>query len=112
MSELSENTYTISQLNDRLRQTFWGGKLFMSAGLMELAESDQMGVLAAVRDFDDFTEANDPHDEHDFGKLIVGKLEIIWKIDYYDQRMEFASPNPADPEVTERVLTIMLASEY
>jgi len=32
--------------------------------------------------------------------------------DAYDQNFEYGSPNPADPTVTNRVLTILLASEY
>jgi hypothetical protein len=36
----------------------------------------------------------------------------MFKIDYYDQNMEYGSPDPADPRLTRRVLTIMLASDY
>ena len=36
----------------------------------------------------------------------------FWKIDYYDHALENGSENPADPEITRRVLTIMRADEY
>ena len=38
--------------------------------------------------------------------------KFFFKIDCYDTKMEFGSPDPADPEVLARALTIMLASEY
>jgi hypothetical protein len=37
---------------------------------------------------------------------------VFFKIDYYDVAMRLHSPDPADPEVTERVITVMLAEEY
>jgi Protein of unknown function (DUF3768) len=37
---------------------------------------------------------------------------IFFKIDYFDTTMTHHSPDPADPAVTERVITIMLADEY
>jgi Protein of unknown function (DUF3768) len=31
---------------------------------------------------------------------------------YFDKALAFHSPDPTDPSVTERVITIMLADEY
>ena len=50
--------------------------------------------------------------EHDFGSIELFDEKLFWKFDYYDLDLKFGSPNPADPAVTVRVLTTMLADEY
>ena len=62
--------------------------------------------------FDDFCHANDPHEEHDFGAFDADGHMIMFKIDYFDESLTYHSPDPADPSVTKRVITIMLAEEY
>jgi hypothetical protein len=37
---------------------------------------------------------------------------LFFKIDYYDSTLTMGSSDPADPAVTCRVMTVMLASEY
>ena len=50
--------------------------------------------------------------EHDFGAIDLDGERFFFKIDYFDLTRALYSTDPADPAVTERVLTIMLASEY
>lgn len=102
----------IAQLNDQLRCHARGGQIAITAGIIALGNHAVHAVLEAVRSFDQFTSDNDPYGEHDFGALTVLGQRVFWKIDYYDRAMQFGSPDPADPVVTTRVLTIMLAEEY
>lgn len=102
----------IAQYNDALRQTYWGGKVMMTAGVSTMEDTKIQRIFNAVRDFDAFTPDNDPHGERDFGKISLDGEDFFWKIDYYDNHMRGHSPDPANPDVTERVLTIMRAEEY
>ncbi|RUS60942.1 DUF3768 domain-containing protein [Pseudorhodobacter sp. E13] len=105
-------TLAIRSLNDQLRTGFSGGRVVMTQGVNALAGQTIAKVLRAVRDFDDFGEDNDPYGTHEFGMLDIEGNRVMFKIDAYDQNLEYGSPNPADPSVTTRVLTILLASEY
>ena len=62
--------------------------------------------------YDDFCHANDPYEEHDFGSFEADGHTIFFKIDYFDPTLTAHSPDPSDPAVTKRVITIMLAEEY
>jgi len=98
----------IRDLNDELRKTGFGGKTYLTRGLIEKGADFIAKATAAVRSFDAFTNDNDPWQEHDCAMLDVDGETVIFKIDYYDLNMEYGSPDPADSKVTRRVLTIML----
>ena len=102
----------VRMLNDTLMQSFAGGRVVVTAGVAALPENKRAAVMAAVQAFDRFDADNDPYGEHDFGAVAVGGARVFWKIDYYDLELTFASPDPSDPAVTCRVLTVMLAEEY
>lgn len=113
------DTSRIRELNDRLRTStepfaalIINGSLVVTAGLAERGNAFVDQCLAAVRRFDNFISGNDPHNEHDFAFLDVAGELIFFKVDYYDVKMKWHSPDPADPAVTRRVLTIGLADDY
>jgi hypothetical protein len=99
-------------LNDNFRSTFIGGRVLMTQGVDALPIDTKARVLLAVQRFDGFSSDNDPHREHDFGSFEVEGEKYFWKIDYYALDMDGGSEDPADPDKTTRVLTIMHADEY
>lgn len=102
----------IARLNDALRKTGQGGTIMLTQGVLALKDFDRSALIAALASYDSFDADNDPHGERDFGDLELFEAELLWKLDYYDKSLEFGSDDPADAEVTSRVLTVMLASEY
>ncbi len=105
---------SINKLNDQLRKSFSTdhGRVMLTHGVGRLDPKVRHRIYRAVKDFDAFTEDNDPHGERDFGNLEVEGQRIFWKIDYYDPSLSRHSDDQADPEVTVRVMTVMLAEEY
>ena len=85
----------------------------ITRGVRALPGFDPQVLLLKLLGYDGFDEDNDPHGEHDFGDLEWNDgTDLLWKIDYYDMELEYGSPDPADPYVTKRVLTVMLTSEW
>jgi hypothetical protein len=109
---MSTDTDRIRMLNDQLRRKLLGGKAVMTPGVAALGPQAVHRLIQTISVFDDFCTANDPHGEHDFGAFDFDGVEVFFKIDYFDKDFEFHSPDPGDPAVTERVITIMLAEEY
>jgi len=103
---------TIRRLNDIFRRTFVSGHVVATRGVMLLGPDDRSDLFHAVREFDNFNPEDDPYSEHDFGALVHKDVRYFWKIDYYDLDLRHASPDPADPAFTVRVMTIMRGDEY
>lgn len=107
---MDERTTRIRTLNDLARSTFIGCRVMATQGVQ--GRDDLASVLERVRTFNAFDGDNDPYGEHDFGSFIHNGETIFWKIDYYNQTMTAGAEDPADPQETIRVLTVMLSSEY
>jgi len=102
----------IKTLNDNFRQSLQGGRVMLTSGIRAKTQDEIAEILEKVRSFNNFTTANDPYGEHDFGSFDYKGQKIFWKIDYYDLNYEYMSENPADPTITNQALIIMLASDY
>lgn len=102
---INETSAKIAELNDKFRKV---ETMSVTQGIFNL--KDVLGLIRAVRSFDNFNEDNDPYGEHDFGSLEWEDNKVFWKIDYYDTAFKMWC-DPLSPDC-ERVLTVMLAEEY
>ena len=84
----------------------------MTKGVANLALQVRYQVFSAIQTFDDFTEDNDPYGTREFGSVEIDGQTVWFKIDAYDRNLEYGSPDPSDPEVTTRVMTVLLPEEY
>ena len=62
---------------------------------------DREAIFKMIREFNEFTEDNDPWKEHDFGMITYNGKDIMWKIDYYEGTDGYRD-----------VMTVMLAEDY
>ena len=107
-----ETTEKVRQLNDIFRSTLIGGKILLTTGVAELQPELVKELLKQISEYQDFNKDNDPYCEHDFGALKLSVHKFFFKIDYYDKSYKYGSEDPTDPNVTARVMTVMLAEEY
>ena len=111
-TEQKEQAKKIADLNDKLRVDGKDGKVLATRGVKAMGNDFMAMAVEKMRHFTEFTKDNDPYGEHDFGMFFISEKKMFFKIDYYDLEMKYHSPDPANPEVTIRVLTLMLAEEY
>ena len=113
----------IARLNDGLRAHLTSpgnNRVVMTAGIAELIGDvalfrgfrKRAELLRTIRDYDAFDVDNDPYGHRDLGLFEFEGARCLWKIDYYDRDLAFGSEDPADPDRTVRVLTILRADEY
>jgi len=113
----TETQSIIAAQNDRFRRgdKTIPGQIVMTQGIQALlaeANSEQAAIFHLVRNFDAFTEDNNPHGERDFGQFDFADQRCFWKVDLYDLDYTYGSEAPSDLSKTRRVLTILLASEW
>lgn len=119
MITLDENTYTSEQLariNDTIRMNLCKlrcnvpvegvfGHLVFTRNAIDILGDNIEVLLSAVATFNQFNDDNDPHKEHDFGKIELFDKTWFWKFDYYDRKLEYFGHHT-------HVLTVMNAEDY
>src|SRR5580658_6125671 len=92
----------IIELNDQLRTTFKGGRVQMTPSVYDLDDRLRGRALSVLARYDSF----DADSEHDSGVFIFAGFAFEWRIEYRSSDGTGCSPDPADPDKTQRVLTL------
>ena len=106
VSALDLQAASVAVLNDRFRKSGFG--VTLTCGIQSIQNLDEL--LRVIRGYNRFSADNDPYGEHDFGSLSWKGDKVFWKIDYYDQNLEYGI-DPLNPSC-KRLMTVMLADEY
>ncbi|MDE4140959.1 DUF3768 domain-containing protein [Phaeobacter gallaeciensis] len=106
------NSAKIRELNDRFRRFEVMGAHMATPSIMDMGPEAVQKIMTGVATFDGFTNDHDPFGEHDFGACRYDGQRIFWKIDYYNRDLSGGSENPANPQLTTRVMKVFLASEF
>ena len=112
MNDIENRQRQIAETNDQVRQTLARDRLMVTVGIQELSQETQNRIFTAIETYDSFKPSNDPYLEHDFGKVEVDGHTVFWKLEYYDNNLEYHTPDALNRSVTRRVLCVMLAEEY
>ena len=105
----------IAEQNDAFRKQQAGGgqgKWVWTQSVDAEGQDFVLTCIAAVTDYDDFTEENDPFGTHEMGFMEMAGKKVWWKIDLYDRAYESGSSHPSSLADTRRVLTILFPSDY
>lgn len=115
---MTDQLSRIAALNDRVRQGLdpTARVVITAACVAVLAEASgpdamletQAALLMAI---DGCEFAPDERNERRRGEVLFRGQPIRFVIDYYDRSLEWGSEDPADPDTTTRVMTIMLPQD-
>jgi hypothetical protein len=113
---LSDATHIGAQ-NDAFRTSLGAvcgipGQVVFTHGIEAKGSVFAKQAIKAVQTFAAFDDGNNPRRERDFGIVRIDGETVYFKIDLYDADYRYGTPEPANPAVTRRVLTVLLASEY
>lgn len=119
----SPDPATVAAHNDTFRKAVCAGQrptrpicgvLLVTRSITGINENFLTNALMAVGAFDTFAPDNDPDGYHDFGAIEIDGEKVFFKIDLYqaDTDKRWGAETPDKPETVERVLTVMLASDW
>ncbi len=112
IADVEDWTRCIQSLNDAFRLCFTSTELYCSPGILKFGIEDQETILNRVRSYRTFNEKNDPQYLHNRGTFDYDGETVAWEIYCSDKDCRSESPNPANLDLTQRHMMILLEEEW
>ena len=77
-------------------RTLTGGRAVITPGVAALGQAAVARIIKTIAVFDDFCQANDPYEEHDFGAFEAEGHTIFFKVDYFDSDLYLSLARPCE----------------
>jgi hypothetical protein len=101
-----------AELNDELRQYPLGGGTLVSAKIAAFDIPRLKRLVEALARFDGYCQEVDQSGEHAMGFFDFEAVTVVFKIEARALSTDGLGSRSAERELTDRVMTIMLAEEY
>jgi hypothetical protein len=107
VSAVQRDRAKIIELNDHVRTTFKGGRVQMTPGVYDLEARLRGRALYLLSKYTKF----DRDSEHDCGTFIFCGYAFEWRIEYRSVAGPGLSRDPANPDLTFRVLSLYVVAD-
>ncbi len=99
------------QLNDKLRREMPHGSVIIRGGVKQFSNEQLVALTELIQDYDDFEPRQRAGDLHDSGTLMFEGVEVIWRIENYDDAVTMETSDDVGHRIDRRVLVVMQACE-
>lgn len=97
------------QLNDKLRREMPHGSMIIRGGVKQFSNEQLVALTELIQDYDDFEQERGTGDLHYSGTLMFEGVEVIWRIENYDDAVTMEISDDVSHRIVRRVLVIMQA---
>lgn len=115
MTDQDNTSKKIALLNDRFRKNIGNGsEVFVTQAFAQKGNAFVFAAINFVKyyEFSKIDMGDNPYGENDF---IVGEIDgtkFFFKIDCYDNELNYGSEDPSNPKITRRIGTFLLPEDY
>ena len=108
LARVSARNSIVASLNDKCRKTQNPDNTYLCLSLIQRGDEFMKQALSQIADVSIPLAEEETDEEKGYGSTSVEGTKLSWSIDYFDLDEEDDSPDPADPKVTVRTMSVWI----